>query len=208
MNFNKSANLALWLIFLLLLIPYVFNNRFIPNFLIIKNLSEKKLKEETKSFENSENNIELEDLQKERFIFRHELYIFTSIRAKKICTSEFVNHAVLKNLENQKILMKKMKDVVPNYIKFDWKPYSFQKMSSIIRQSDCIDKYKEIILPYAQELEVKSKLELLKKEPYFYKTFFSMFSWDPDWPNCPEFGYPACKKISYEKWKSIAIEDD
>ena len=59
-----------------------------------------------------------------------------------------------------------------------------------------------------QELEVKSKAELMQGEPEFHKKFYTMYSWDPNWPNCHEFGYPSCKKINIEKWKSIAIEEN
>ena len=208
MNLNKSANLALWLIFLVLITPYFLNNKFIRRNVQILNIPNKKLKEENKSIEQNENKLNIENSQKDRYKFRNELAIFTINRAKEICTEEFIAKAVTQNLVNQKLLMKRMRNVVPNYIKFDWKPYKYKKMSEIIKKEDCLDKYKEIILPYGQELEIKTKLELLQKEPDFYKKFNSMYSWDPDWPNCPEFGYPGCKRISPEKWKSIAIEED
>ena len=208
MNLNKSANLALWLIFLVLITPYFLNNKFIRKNVQILNIPNKKLKEENKSKEQNENKLNIENSQKDRYKFRNELAIFTIDRAKEICTEEFIAKAVTQNLVNQKLLMKRMRNVVPNYIKFDWKPYKYKKMSEIIKKENCLDKYKEIVLPYGEELEVKTKLELLQKEPDFYKKFNSMYSWDPDWPNCPEFGYPGCKRISPEKWKSIAIEED
>ena len=208
MNLNKSANLALWLIFLVLITPYFINNKFIRKNVQILNIPNKKLKEENKSKEQNENKLNIENSQKDRYKFRNELAIFTIDRAKEICTEEFIAKAVTQNLVNQKLLMKRMRNVVPNYIKFDWKPYKYKKMSEIIKKENCLDKYKEIVLPYGEELEVKTKLELLQKEPDFYKKFNSMYSWDPDWPNCPEFGYPGCKRISPEKWKSIAIEED
>ena len=208
MNLNKSANLALWLIFLVLITPYFLNNKFIRRNVQILNIPNKKLKEENKSIEQNENKLNIENSQKDRYKFRNELAIFTIDRAKEICTEEFIAKAVTQNLVNQKLLMKRMRNVVPNYIKFDWKPYKYKKMSEIIKKENCLDKYKEIVLPYGEELEVKNKLELLQKEPDFYKKFNSMYSWDPDWPNCPEFGYPGCKRISPEKWKSIAIEED
>tara|TARA_B100001057_G_scaffold79028_1_gene74190 strand:- start:120 stop:746 length:627 start_codon:yes stop_codon:yes gene_type:complete len=208
MNLNKSANLALWLIFLVLITPYFLNNKFIRKNVQILNIPNKKLKEENKSIEQNENKLNIENSQKDRYKFRNELAIFTIDRAKEICTEEFIAKAVTQNLVNQKLLMKRMRNVVPNYIKFDWKPYKYKKMSEIIKKENCLDKYKEIVLPYGEELEVKTKLELLQKEPDFYKKFNSMYSWDPDWPNCPEFGYPGCKRISPEKWKSIAIEED
>ena len=208
MNLNKSANLALWLIFLVLITPYFLNNKFIRRNVQILNIPNKKLKEENKSIEQNENKLNIENSQKDRYKFRNELAIFTIDRAKEICTEEFIAKAVTQNLENQKLLMKRMRNVVPNYIKFDWKPYKYKKMSEIIKKENCLDKYKEIVLPYGEELEVKNKLELLQKEPDFYKKFNSIYSWDPDWPNCPEFGYPGCKRISPEKWKSIAIEED
>lgn len=208
MNLNKSANLALWLIFLVLITPYFLNNKFIRRNVQILNIPNKKLKEENKSIEQNENKLNIENSQKDRYKFRNELAIFTIDRAKEICTEEFIAKAVTQNLVNQKLLMKRMRNVVPNYIKFDWKPYKYKKMSEIIKKENCLDKYKEIVLPYGEELEIKTKLELLQKEPDFYKKFNSMYSWDPDWPNCPEFGYPGCKRISPEKWKSIAIEED
>ena len=208
MNLNKSANLALWLIFLVLITPYFLNNKFIRRNVQILNISNKKSKEENKSIEQNENKLNIENSQKDRYKFRNELAIFTIDRAKEICTEEFIAKAVTQNLVNQKLLMKRMRNVVPNYIKFDWKPYKYKKMSEIIKKENCLDKYKEIVLPYGEELEIKTKLELLQKEPDFYKKFNSMYSWDPDWPNCPEFGYPSCKRISPEKWKSIAIEED
>ena len=208
MNLNKSANLALWLIFLVLITPYFLNNKFIRRNVQILNIPNKKLKEENKSIEQNENKLNIENSQKDRYKFRNELAIFTINRAKEICTEEFIAKAVTQNLVNQKLLMKRMRNVVPNYIKFDWKPYKYKKMSEIIKKENCLDKYKEIVLPYGEELEIKNKLELLQKEPDFYKKFNSMYSWDPDWPNCPEFGYPGCKRISPEKWKSIAIEED
>ena len=208
MNLNKSANLALWLIFLVLITPYFLNNKFIRRNVQILNIPNKKLKEENKSIEQNENKLNIENSQKDRYKFRNELAIFTIDRAKEICTEEFIAKAVTQNLVNQKLLMKRMRNVVPNYIKFDWKPYKYKKMSEIIKKENCLDKYKEIVLPYGEELEVKNKLELLQKEPDFYKKFNSIYSWDPDWPNCPEFGYPGCKRISPEKWKSIAIEED
>ena len=208
MNLNKSANLALWLIFLVLITPYFLNNKFIRRNVQILNIPNKKLKEENKSKEQNENKLNIENSQKDRYKFRNELAIFTIDRAKEICTEEFIAKAVTQNLVNQKLLMKRMRNVVPNYIKFDWKPYKYKKMSEIIKKENCLDKYKEIVLPYGEELEVKNKLELLQKEPDFYKKFNSIYSWDPDWPNCPEFGYPGCKRISPEKWKSIAIEED
>ena len=208
MNLNKSANLALWLIFLVLITPYFLNNKFIRRNVQILNIPNKKLKEENKSIEQNENKLNIENSQKDRYKFRNELAIFTIDRAKEICTEEFIAKAVTQNLVNQKLLMKRMRNVVPNYIKFDWKPYKYKKMSEIIKKENCLDKYKEIVLPYGEELEIKNKLELLQKEPDFYKKFNSMYSWDPDWPNCPEFGYPGCKRISPEKWKSIAIEED
>ena len=208
MNLNKSANLALWLIFLVLITPYFLNNKFIRRNVQILNIPNKKLKEENKSIEQNENKLNIENSQKDRYKFRNELAIFTIDRAKEICTEEFIAKAVTQNLVNQKLLMKRMRNVVPNYIKFEWQPYNYKKMSEIIKKENCLDKYKEIVLPYGEELEVKTKLELLQKEPDFYKKFNSMYSWDPDWPNCPEFGYPGCKRISPEKWKSIAIEED
>ena len=208
MNLNKSANLALWLIFLVLITPYFLNNKFNRRNVQILNIPNKKLKEENKSIEQNENKLNIENSQKDRYKFRNELAIFTIDRAKEICTEEFIAKAVTQNLVNQKLLMKRMRNVVPNYIKFDWKPYKYKKMSEIIKKENCLDKYKEIVLPYGEELEIKNKLELLQKEPDFYKKFNSMYSWDPDWPNCPEFGYPGCKRISPEKWKSIAIEED
>ena len=208
MNLNKSANLALWLIFLVLITPYFLNNKFIRRNVQILNIPNKKLKEENKSIEQNEDKLNIENSQKDRYKFRNELAIFTIDRAKEICTEEFIAKAVTQNLVNQKLLMKRMRNVVPNYIKFDWKPYKYKKMSEIIKKENCLDKYKEIVLPYGEELEIKTKLELLQKEPDFYKKFNSMYSWDPDWPNCPEFGYPGCKRISPEKWKSIAIEED
>ena len=208
MNLNKSANLALWLIFLVLITPYFLNNKFIRKNVQILNIPNKKLKEENKSKEQNENKLNIENSQKDRYKFRNELAIFTIDRAKEICTEEFIAKAVTQNLVNQKLLMKRMRNVVPNYIKFDWKPYKYKKMSEIIKKENCLDKYKEIVLPYGEELEIKTELELLQKEPDFYKKFNSMYSWDPDWPNCPEFGYPGCKRISPEKWKSIAIEED
>ena len=208
MNLNKSANLALWLIFLVLITPYFLNNKFIRKNVQILNIPNKKLKEENKSKEQNENKLNIENSQKDRYKFRNELAIFTIDRAKEICTEEFIAKAVTQNLVNQKLLMKRMRNVVPNYIKFDWKPYKYKKMSEIIKKENCLDKYKEIVLPYGEEIEIKTKLELLQKEPDFYKKFNSMYSWDPDWPNCPEFGYPGCKRISPEKWKSIAIEED
>ena len=208
MNLNKSANLALWLIFLVLITPYFLNNKFIRKNVQILNIPNKKLKEENKSKEQNENKLNIENSQKDRYKFRNELAIFTIDRAKEICTEEFIAKAVTQNLVNQKLLMKRMRNVVPNYIKFDWKPYKYKKMSEIIKKENCLDKYKEIVLPYGEELEIKTKSELLQKEPEFYKKFNSMYSWDPDWPNCPEFGYPGCKRISPEKWKSIAIEED
>ena len=208
MNLNKSANLALWLIFLVLITPYFLNNKFIRKNAQILNIPNKKLKEENKSKEQNENKLNIENSQKDRYKFRNELAIFTINRAKEICTEEFIAKAVTQNLVNQKLLMKRMRNVVPNYIKFDWKPYKYKKMREIIKKENCLDKYKEIVLPYGKELEIETKLELLQKEPDFYKKFNSMYSWDPDWPNCPEFGYPGCKRISPEKWKSIAIEED
>ena len=207
MNFSKSSNLALWLIFLVLVVPYIFNKNFISNFLI-QNKSNNELKKDKKLQEQNELVSIKESPQKNRYEFRNELAIFTIERAKQICTEKFIETAVTENLKNQKLLMKRMRNVVPNYIKFDWKPYKSEKMSGIIKKEDCLDKYKEIVLPYGQELEVETKFELLKKEPDFYQKFNSMYSWDPDWPNCPEFGYPGCKRISPEKWKSIAIEED
>ena len=208
MNFNKSANLALWLIFLVLVAPYFLNNNFIRKFSPIQNKANKELKQDKKSQEQNELISIEENPQKNRFEFRNDLAIFTIERANDVCTEDFIKKAVAQNLENQKLLMKRMRNVVPNYIKFDWKPYTYKKMSEIIKKEDCIDKYKEIILPYGQELEVKSKSELIQREPEFYKKFYFIYSWDPDWPNCPEFGYPACKRISIEKWKTIAIEED
>ena len=208
MNLNKSANLALWLIFLVLITPYFLNNKFIRKNVQTLNIPNKKLKEENKSKEQNENKLNIQNSQKDRYKFRNELAIFTIDRAKEICTEEFIAKAVTQNLVNQKLLMKRMRNVVPNYIKFDWKPYKYKKMSEIIKKENCLDKYKEIVLPYGEELEIKTKSELLQKEPEFYKKFNSMYSWDPDWPNCPEFGYPGCKRISPEKWKSIAIEED
>ena len=208
MNLNKSANLALWLIFLVLITPYFLNNKYIREIFQIHTIPSKKLKEGNRSKEQNKIKLDFENSQKNRYEFRNELAIFTTKRSKEICTEEFIAKAVKQNLKNQKLLMKRMRNVVPNYIKFDWKPYKSEKMSEIIKKEDCLDKYKEIVLPYGQELEVQTKLELLQKEPEFYKKFYSMYSWDPDWPNCPEFGYPGCKRISPEKWKSIAIEED
>ena len=188
MNLNKSANLALWLIFLVLITPYFLNNKFIRKNVQILNIPNKKLKEENKSKEQNENKLNIENSQKDRYKFRNELAIFTIDRAREICTEEFIAKAVTQNLVNQKLLMKRMRNVVPNYIKFDWKPYKYKKMSEIIKKENCLDKYKEIVLPYGEELEIKTKLELLQKEPDFYKKFNSMYSWDPNWPNCPEFG--------------------
>ncbi len=208
MNLNKSANLALWLIFLVLITPYFLNNKYIRKITQIQTIPNKQLKDENISKEKNEIKLDFENSQKYRYEFRNKLAIFTIERAKEICTEEFIAEAVKENLKNQKLLMKRMRNVVPNYIKFDWKPYKSEKMSETIKKEDCLEKYKEIVLPYGQELEVETKLELLQKEPDFYKKFNSMYSWDPDWPNCPEFGYPGCKRISPEKWKSIAIEED
>ena len=208
MNLNKSANLALWLIFLVLVTPHLINNKYIRKISQIQTIPNKKLKEENRSKEQNEIKLDIEKSEKDRYEFRNELAIFTIKRANDVCTEPFIRKAVMRNLENQKMLMKKMRAAVPNYIKFDWEPYTYIKMSEIIKKEDCLDKFKEIILPYGQELEVKSKSELLEREPEFYKKFYLMYSWDPDWPNCPEFGYPACKRISIEKWRSIAIEEN
>ena len=207
MNFNKSANLALWLILLMLVAPHIYNNNFIRNFFLIENKSNKALKADKKLKEQRELLSIKETSQKDRYEFRNELAIFTIERAKDVCTEPFIRKAVIQNLKNQKMLMKRMRAAVPNHIKFDWEPYTYKKMSEIIKKEECLDKFKEMILPYGQELEVKSKSELMQREPEFYKKFYFMYSWDPDWPNCPEFGYPACKRISIEKWKSIAIEE-
>ena len=207
MNFSKSSNLVLWLIFLVLVAPYIFNDNFKSNF-AIQNKSNKELKKDNKLQEQNELISIKESPQKNRYEFRNELAIFTIKRAKDVCTNQFIKKAVIQNLDNQKLRMKRMRAAVPNYIKFDWEPYTYKKMSGIVKKEDCLDKYKEIVLPYGQELEVETKLELLQKEPEFYQKFNSMYSWDPDWPNCPEFGYPGCKRISPEKWKSIAIEED
>ena len=207
MNFSKSSNLALWLIFLVLVAPYIFNINFKSNF-SIQNKSSKELKKDKKLQEQNESISIKESPQKNRYEFRNELAIFTIERAKDVCTNQFIKKAVTQNLDNQKLRMKRMRAAVPNYIKFDWEPYTYKKMSGIVKKEDCLNKYKEIILPYGQELEVKSKSELLQGEPEFFKKFYTMYSWDPDWPNCYEFGYPACKRISNEKWKSIAIEED
>ena len=207
MKFSKSSNLALWLIFLVLIAPYIFNNNFKRNF-SIQNKSNKELKKDKKLQEQNELVSIKESPQKNRYEFRNELAIFTIERAKDVCTNQFIKKAVIENLDNQKLRMKMMRAAVPNYIKFDWEPYTYKKMSGIVKKEDCLDKYKEMILPYGQELEVKSKSELLQGEPEFFKKFYTMYSWDPDWPNCYEFGYPACKRISIEKWKSIAIEED
>ena len=51
MNFNKSANLALWLIFLVLVAPYFLNNNFTRNFFSIQNKANKELKEDKKLHE-------------------------------------------------------------------------------------------------------------------------------------------------------------
>ena len=208
MNFNKSSNLALWLIFLVLVAPYFLNNNFKNKFFLIRNKVNKEFIEDKISQEQNELILIEKNRQKDRFEFRNDLAIFAIERANEICTEDFIKKAVVQNLENQKLLMKRMRLVVPNYIKFDWEPYTYKKMSKIIKKEDCLDKYKAIILPYGQELEVKVKSELLQREPEFYKKFYFMYSWDPGWPNCPQFGYPACKRISIEKWKNIAIEED
>ena len=207
MNFNKSANLALWLILFVLITPYFINNNFIRKNVQYQNFTNKKLKEKNKSKEENDKLI-IGRPKKDRYEFRNELAIFIIERAQGICTEEFIEKAVTQNLKNQKLLMKKMRNVVPNYIKFDWKPYTYKEMSEVITEEDCLDKYKEMVLPYGQELEVANKFELLQKEPEFYKKFYLIYAWDPTWPNCPEYGYPGCKRISPEKWKSIAIEED
>ncbi len=207
MNFNKSANFALWLIFLVLFTPHILNTNFKRNFFLIQNKSNKELEEDKKLKEKRELLSIKENSQKDRYEFRNELAIFTIERAKDVCSETFIRKAITQNLGNQKMLMKKMRAAVPNYIKFAWEPYTYKKMSEIIKKEECLDKFKEIILPYGQELEVKSKSELMQKEPEFYKKFYFMYAWDKDWPNCHEFRYPACKRISIEKWKSIAIEE-
>ncbi len=53
MNFSKSSNLALWLIFLVLVAPYIFNNNFKSNF-SIQNKSNKELKKDNKLQEQNE----------------------------------------------------------------------------------------------------------------------------------------------------------
>ena len=68
-----------------------------------------------------------ENPQKDRFEFRNDLAIFTIERVNDICTEDFIKKAVTQNLENQKLLMKRMRLVVPNYIKFDWEPYTYKK---------------------------------------------------------------------------------
>ena len=187
MNLNKSANLALWLIFLVLITPYLINNKYIRKISQIQIILNKKSKEENRSKEQNEIKLDIEKSKKDRYEFRNELAIFVIERAKEICTEKFVAKAVTENLKNQNLLMKQMRNQVPNYIKFDWKPYNSEKMSGIIKREDCLDKYKEIVFPYGQELEVETKLELLQRESDFYQKFNSMYSWDPDWPNCPQF---------------------
>ena len=56
MNLNKSANLALWLIFLVLIAPYLINNRYIRKISQIPTTSNKKSKEENRSKEQNEIN--------------------------------------------------------------------------------------------------------------------------------------------------------
>ena len=103
MNFNKSGNLALWLIFLVLIAPYFLNNKFIRKNIQIQNIPIKKFNEENKSKEQNENNLNIENSQRDRFEFRNELASFTIERAKEICTEEFITKAITQNLKNQKI---------------------------------------------------------------------------------------------------------
>ena len=151
MKFSKSSNLALWLIFLVLIAPYIFNNNFKRNF-SIQNKSNQELKKGNKLQEQNELVSIKESPQKNRYEFRNELAIFTIERAKDVCTNQFIKKAVTENLDNQKLRMKRMRAAVPNYIKFDWEPYTYKKMSGIVKKEDCLDKYKEMILPYGQEL--------------------------------------------------------
>ena len=133
MNLNKSANLALWLIFLVLIAPYLINNRYIRKISQIQIIPNKS-KEEKRSKDQNEIKLDIEKSEKDRYEFRNELAIFTIERAKAICTENFIETAITENLKNQKLLMKRMRNVVPNYIKFDWKPYKFEKMSEIIKK--------------------------------------------------------------------------
>ena len=70
MNLNKSANLALWLIFLVLITPYFINNKFIRKNVQILNIPNKKLKGENKSKEQNENKLNIENSQEDRYKFR------------------------------------------------------------------------------------------------------------------------------------------
>ena len=69
MNFSKSSNLALWLIFLALVAPYIFNNNFKSNF-SIQNKSNKELKKENKLQEQNDLISIKESPQKNRYEFK------------------------------------------------------------------------------------------------------------------------------------------
>ena len=56
MNLNKSANLALWLIFLVLVTPHLINNKYIRKISQIQTIANKKSKEE-KAAEKAANRI-------------------------------------------------------------------------------------------------------------------------------------------------------
>ena len=126
----------------------------------MQNITNKKLKEKNKSKEEN-NKLIIENSKKDRYEFRNELAIFIIERAQGICTEEFIEKAVTQNLKNQKLLMKKMRNVVPNYIKFDWKPYTNKEMSKVITEEDCFDKYYksghciQLYCNYLQKLKIQ-----------------------------------------------------
>ena len=46
------------------------------------------------------------------------------------------------------------------------------------------------------------------RDQKFKNSYYKIYSWNPNWPNCPRFGYPACKRIDPEKWKCITYKKD
>ncbi len=207
MNLEKSSVIALWVIAISLLSQQLndLNTKKITGFLNRESPLERG---RSIAIYKNRNLSQLKDpIDKTRYKRRELLMQKVVARSQKICTPIFLEKSINTNIQNQLLLMRRMKNMVPSRFTLDWQAYTRGEMKGLITKENCLHEYLVTLLPYGHELEVDSFDDLLVKEKDFLRLYQSQFSWDPNWPDCPRYGYPACKKIEPEKWDSIARED-
>ncbi len=231
MNLGRSSQIALWIIAISLVYSQVKGLRIIKlarpieNNQVSKNTQINSANNEDqlismdfrKTIVKSKQQLNIKDLNNTASAktvkdnrYKRRAYLIKNVedRAKEVCTSNFLRESIDINIKNQLLLMNQMENMIPNQYILDWEPYTREDMKELITVENCLNKYLEKLLPYAEELEVDSFKDLLVKEPNFIIWYQYQFSWAPNWPDCPQFGYPACKEIEPEKWEAISKEKE